>query len=183
MNVCVFYCFFVFRRVRKTNHLGLLTQRFLAYRQSLQCTKFCLPSFDNAITRRCLGCGKAGHRLESRRPGTSQIPGTILEGNTERKVTPNRKRGRHSPKRMSERRTARSVRTTALQDGRNFGRGCRKVLQIDGIWEVERVWLFVWTKEMLSLWVRVFGPLVENFASDVLSVYVQCHRRACLCSA
>ena len=39
---------------------------------------------------------------------------------------------------MSERRTGRSVRMTALQDGRNFGIGCSKVLQI--LWWHMRSW-------------------------------------------
>jgi hypothetical protein len=61
-----------------------------------------------------------------RKPDTSLVPGTILDGKTERKVGRKRKRGKLAPSKMLERLSWRSVSKTAVQDGLSFGRVCRR---------------------------------------------------------
>ena len=97
----------------------------LAYRKSLQCEigNIC---FEISVIRKCLGCSKVGHRLEgctskaafeierlrAKWEKTRHKPGCRNNSGrqTERKGTQKRKRGKHTPKRMLQRRSARSVR-------------------------------------------------------------------------
>ena len=61
-----------------------------------------------------------------RKPDTSLVPGTILDGKAERKVGRKRKRGQLTPSKMLERLSWKSICKTAVQDGLSFGRVCRR---------------------------------------------------------
>ena len=187
MNACVFLCV---RWVRKTNNLGVHTQRFLAYRQSLQFTKFCLSSFDNAMPRLWQSWASVGKLHVESSFGNSTTWSKVREDQEQARFQEQSWKATQKERlhqRESEAYTKTNVRKTYCKKRQNDSVAgwsqVRKRLQksvadpMMAYEKLERVRFFAWTKEMFSLWVWVFGPPVKNSNSCWVFLFnVACER-------
>lgn len=149
------------------------------------------------MTRKCLACGKAGHRLES---CSSKAAFEIRRLRAKVEKTRHKPGSRNNPGRQNRKKgwskekarkacTKQNVRKTFLkkrqQDCRagwsQFRKGLQKNIG-DPMLAYQKLkdagFLHEPVRCLACGW-NCLGPPVENAASDVLSVYVQCGRREC----
>eukprot|EP00435_Cladocopium_sp_Y103_P014181 s54_g3.t1 len=147
------------------------------------------------MTRKCLACGKAGHRLET---CSSKAAFEIRRAKLEK--TRHKPGSRNNPGRQSRKKgwskekarnsyTKKNVRKTFCkqreQDCRSGWSQFRKKLQKNlgepmlAYQKLKDAGFLHEPVRCLACGCQSLGPLVENAASDVLSVYRQCGRREC----
>ena len=153
------------------------------------------------MTRKCLGCGKAGHRLES---CTSKAALQIKRLRAKLEKTRHKPGSRNNPGRQYRKKgytkekarqeyTKKNVRKTYCKKRQNdsvagwsqFRKRLPKSVS-DPMMAYEKLKEFGFLHEprrCLACGCESLCPPVENSASDVLSVYVQHGRRACRCKS
>lgn len=150
------------------------------------------------MTRKCLGCGKAGHRLESY---TSKAALEIKRLRAKLEKTRHKPGSRNNPGRQYRKKGYTKEKARQEYTKKNVGKTYCEKRQNDSVagWSQFRKRLQKSVSDPMMAYEKLkeFGflheprrflacgceslcPPVENSASDVLSVYVQCGRRASL---